>query len=203
MNTAKIKYFAPWNDVISVVCPEINEYALKLGDLLDAKDIPFEYCVVEEEPAYDGKVALVLTGVEGIRHALSGDVEEAYVFDYEAATVLVENQKYGQLIVNNVDYVAVSDLFQKLVILDDFDAFCRGEYISESANVSVDDDFFPTDEFNDTESVSDAELNQHDDNDPFADKVRLMDAAQHAAFKVYEMYEKAIDALFAKDPNHK
>ena len=42
MNTVKIEYFAPWNDVINVVCPEINEEAIKLGDLLDAKDIPFE-----------------------------------------------------------------------------------------------------------------------------------------------------------------
>lgn len=202
MNTVKIEYFAAWNDVINIVCPEINEDAQKLGDLLDDKDIPFEYCVVEEEPAYDGKVALVLTGVEGIRHALSGDIEEAYVFDFEVAATLIENQKYGQLIVNDVDYVAVSDLFQKLVILDDFDAFCRGEYVSESSNMSADDSF-PTDEFNETESISDVELNRCDVNDPFADKVRLMDAAQHAAFKVYEMYEKAIDVLFAKDPNHK
>lgn len=203
MNLTKIGYFAAWNDVINIVCPDINEDAQKLGDLLDAKDIPFEYCMVDGEPDYDGKVALVLTGVEGIGHALSGDVEEGYVFNVEEAETLVNNQKYGQLIVNNVDYAAVSDLFQKLVILDDFDAFCRGEYISESTSVSVDDAFFPSDEFNDTENVSYAELNQHDDNDPFADKVRLMDAAQHAAFKVYEMYEKAIDALFAKDPNHK
>ena len=202
MNTVKIEYFAPWNDVINVVCPEINEEAIKLGDLLDAKDIPFEYCVVEGEPSYDGKVALVLTGVEGIRHALSGDVEEAYVFDFESATAFVEDQKYGQLLVNNVDYVAVSDLFQKLVILDDFDAFCRGEYVSESSNMSVDDSF-PADEFNETENISDAGLNQCNANDPFADKVRLMDAAQHAAFKVYEMYEKAIGALLSKDPNHK
>lgn len=200
MNLTKIEYFAVWNDVINIVCPNINEDAQKLGDMLDAKDIPFEYCIVDDEPDYDGKVSLVLTGIEGIKHALRGDVEEAYAFDIEAATALIENQKYGQLIVNNVDYVAVSDLFQKLVILDDFDTFCRGEYASESSSV-VDDGAFPADEFNETESVSDAEMNQYQADDPLADKTRLMDAAQHAAYKVYEMYEKAIDSMFAKDPN--
>lgn len=202
MNLTKIGYFADWNDVINIVCPDINEEAQKLGDLLDAKDIPFEYCMVDGEPDYDGKVALVLTGIEGIKYALGGEVWNGYVFDVEAATALIENQKYGHLIVNNVDYVAVSDLLQKLVILDDFDAFCRGEYASESSSV-VDDGAFPADEFNETESVSDAEMNQYQANDPFADKTRLMDAAQHAVYKVYEMYEKAINALFAKDPNHK
>lgn len=202
MNLTKIGYFAAWNDVINIVCPDINEEAQKLGDLLDAKDIPFEYCMVDGESDYDGKVALVLTGIEGIKYALGGEVWNGYVFDVEAATALIENQKYGHLIVNNVDYVAVSDLFQKLVILDDFDAFCRGEYASESSSV-VDDGAFPADEFNETENVSDAEMNQYQANDPFADKTRLMDAAQHAVYKVYEMYEKAINALFAKDPNHK
>lgn len=200
MQTIKIEYFAAWNDVINVVCPEVNENAQMIGDLLDSKDIPFEYCIIDGESNYNGEVALVLTGVEGIRHVLNCDVEEAYVFGVEEAVALINSQEYGKLIVNNVDYVTASDFFQKLVILDDFDAFCRGEYASESVNTNV-DDHFPADEFNETESISDAEMNQSISDDPFADKTRLMDAAQHAAYKVYKMYEKAIDSMFAKDPN--
>lgn len=201
MNTTKIGYFADWNDVINIVCSEINEEAVKLGDLLDEKDIPFEYCVVNGDDNYNDQVALVLTGVEGIRQALNCDVQEAYVFDVAAAAQLINAQAYGQLVVNGVDYVAVSDMFQKLVILDEFDSFCRGEYATEG--ISVDAKAFPVDDCNETENITDAELNANDSADYFADKTRLMDAAQHAAYKVYEMYEKAIDAMFAKDPNHK
>lgn len=201
MNTTKIGYFADWNDVINIVCSEINEEAVKLGDLLDEKDIPFEYCVVNGDDNYNGQVALVLTGVEGIRQALNCDVQEAYAFDVAAAAQLINAQAYGQLVVNGVDYVAVSDMFQKLVILDEFDSFCRGEYATEG--ISVDAKAFPVDDCNETENITDAELNANDSADYFADKTRLMDAAQHAAYKVYEMYEKAIDAMFAKDPNHK
>lgn len=201
MNTTKIGYFADWNDVINIVCSEINEEAVKLGDLLDEKDIPFEYCVVNGDDNYNGQVALVLTGVEGIRQALNCDVQEAYTFDVAAAAQLINAQAYGQLVVNGVDYVAVSDMFQKLVILDEFDSFCRGEYATEG--ISVDAKAFPVDDCNETENITDAELNANDSADYFADKTRLMDAAQHAAYKVYEMYEKAIDAMFAKDPNHK
>lgn len=202
MKTVRIEYFADWNDVINVVCSEMNDEAVKLGDILDEKDIPFEYCVVNGDNNYDGNVALVLTGIEGIRQTLNCDVQEAYVFNTAEAVDLIDDQKYGQLIVNGVDYVAVSDMFQKLVILDEFDSFCRGEYATEGSYIA-DDKAFPVDDCNDTENISDSELNTADCVDYFADKTRLMDAAQHAAYKVYEMYEKAIDAMFAKDPNHK
>lgn len=202
MTKTVFNYFAPWDDVINIVCPEINEEAEKLADLLDSKDIPFEYCIVEDESAYNGKVALVLLGIEGIRFVVSGDVECGYLFEGGAAVELIEQQKYGHLIVNGVDYVTVSDLLQKLMVLADFDAFCRSEYSNEQSN-GADGDSFPCDEFNETESISDNELNPKVDEDLLENKMQLMDAAQRAAYRVYEMYETAIDKLFEKDENYK
>lgn len=202
MTKTVLGYVAPWADVINIVCHEINEEAEKLADLLDSKDIPFEYCVVEGESTYDGKAALVLLGVDGIRDVLNGYVESGYAFTEASAAELIENQAYGHLVVNGVDYVAVSDLFQKLAVLDDFDTFCRNEYDSEQTNFA-DDDSFPCDEFNETESISDSELNlKSDENNPFKNKTQLMDAAQQAVYRVYEMYEAAIKALFEKDENY-
>lgn len=195
-------YVAPWADVINVVCPDINAEAEKLADLLDSKDIPFEYCVADIKNGYDGKVGLALCGIGSVEEILEGGAVDGYFFDVDAAAALIESQEYGKLVFNNVDYVTVSDYFQKMALMFDFDAFCRSEYESESSNV---DSSFPTDEFNETECVSDNELNPKDkivSNHPFANKTQLMDAAQQSVYKVYKMYAQAIALLFEKDENY-
>lgn len=195
-------YVAPWADVINVVCPGINAEAERLADLLDSKDIPFEYCVASTDDGYDGKVGLTLFGIGGVEDIFEGDAITGYFFDVDTAAALIESQAYGKLVFNNVDYVTVSDYFQKMALMFDFDAFCRSEYESESSSVGSS---FPTDEFNETECVSENELNPKDkivNNHPFANKTQLMDAAQQSVYKVYKMYTQAITLLFEKDDNY-
>ena len=187
-------YVAPWADVINVVCPDINAEAEKLADLLDSKDIPFEYCVADTENGYDGKVGLALCGVGSVEEILEGGAVDGYFFDVDASAALIESQEYGKLVFNNVDYVTVSDYFQKMALMFDFE--------SESSSVGSS---FPADEFNETEGVSENKLNSKDkivSNHPFANKTQLMDAAQQSVYKVYRMYEQAIALLFEKDANH-
>jgi len=142
MKPVQIEYFAAWPDVINVVCPDINEEAEKLGDLLDEKDIPFEYCIIDNEPAYDGKVALVLLGVDGIHSVVNADTVAGYVFDFEAAIKLIDEQSNSKLVFNGVNYVAVSDYYQKILTIDDFCVFCRSECenVSEGVDLLTDAD---------------------------------------------------------------
>ena len=196
MNPVSIEYVAEWNDAINIVCCEINDEAERIADALEAKDIPYEFCEVVDDPNYDGNVALVLLGLSGATNVLEGDPVAGYVFDTNAAIALINDQKYGHLVVNGVDYVQVSDLFCKMITLYDFDVFCRNEYATESISTFAS---FHVDEFNETGSVSDSELN------PacviLSNKTQLMDAAQQSAYKVYEMYDNVIKSLFAKDHN--
>lgn len=199
MNKTVFDYIAPWADVINIVCPDINDEADQLADLLDSKDIPFEYCTVHDGSVYNGETGLALLGLNGVDCILEGETAlEGYFYSVDEAKALIEAQEYSHLVVNGVDYVQVSDYFQKMALMYDFDAFCRSEYENEPSSKNAEG--FPNDDDNETEVLSDKDLNPS--SNPFSNKTQLMDAAQQSVYRVYEMYNQAINILFEKDENY-